>query len=378
MIFLSELRSLTPRYLTPQEKTLEWLALAHHEAERKAGHAGERADFERLAHRFGCAPAAIAFRGHELEDFTHLDFARMRVFGASAPAQGAGASVRSELFGQSAARAFEALLEGTEAPEALLHVTCTGIRSPSAAQELVGARGWGTRTEVTHAYQMGCYAAIPAVRLAEGALLRGAREARIVHTELCTLHLNPAEHAPEQWVLQSLFADGFIAYLATAREPAGPAFGVLASAEHLLPGTAEAMRWNVSEWGMRMSLARSVPAELASALPTFLETLFYRAGLSFEREAASCRFAIHPGGPRIIESAREALGLREDQVAASRAVLRERGNMSSATLPHVWARLAHDPDVREGDKVASLAFGPGLTLCGLLLEKRGNSPRESP
>jgi predicted naringenin-chalcone synthase len=58
------------------------------------------------------------------------------------------------------------------------------------------------------------------------------------------------------------------------------------------------------------------------------------------------------------------------QLAHSRAVLHDHGNMSSATLPHIWARLLDDADVPSGSLVPSLAFGPGLTICGALLVKR--------
>jgi predicted naringenin-chalcone synthase len=50
-------------------------------------------------------------------------------------------------------------------------------------------------------------------------------------------------------------------------------------------------------------------------------------------------------------------------VALSHKVLRERGNMSSATLPHIWKEIL-DLDLKSGTRVVSLAFGPGLTLFG--------------
>ena len=80
-------------------------------------------------------------------------------------------------------------------------------------------------------------------------------------------------------------------------------------------------------------------------------------------------FAIHPGGPRIIDEIAEHLGLRPDQVQASNAILRDCGNMSSATLPHVWQAILADEAVPSGTLIVSLAFGPGLTISGALLRK---------
>jgi predicted naringenin-chalcone synthase len=66
---------------------------------------------------------------------------------------------------------------------------------------------------------------------------------------------------------------------------------------------------------------------------------------------------------------REVLELTSAQVQASRDVLFEYGNMSSATLPHVWQRVLSDQGVRRYRLVLSLAFGPGLTVCGALFRK---------
>lgn len=78
-------------------------------------------------------------------------------------------------------------------------------------------------------------------------------------------------------------------------------------------------------------------------------------------------FAVHPGGPRVIDAVKEALGLSEEQVGFSRDVLRRHGNMSSATLPHVWAGMLEELPV--GTPVVSLAFGPGLTLAGSYMRR---------
>ena len=104
---------------------------------------------------------------------------------------------------------------------------------------------------------MGCYAAFPAIRMAAGHLaIPGAlvpsgvaRRADIVHTELCSLHLDPSEHSAEQCVVQSLFADGFVRY--SLREDAqAPGFEVLAIDERIVPGSASAMGWTAANFGI--------------------------------------------------------------------------------------------------------------------------------
>ena len=139
--------------------------------------------------------------------------------------------------------------------------------------------------------------------------------------------------------------------------------------ELVVPDSEGAMSWIVADAGMKMTLARDVPDRIASALRGFVLELFKRGGLSLGALPDSI-VAVHPGGPRIIDRVRDILELDDAKVQTSRDVLRDHGNMSSATLPHIWMRLAADRAIRPGTVIPSLAFGPGLTVCGVLLEKQ--------
>jgi 3-oxoacyl-[acyl-carrier-protein] synthase III len=75
---------------------------------------------------------------------------------------------------------------------------------------------------------------------------------------------------------------------------------------------------------------------------------------------------IHPGGPAIVDHVGMCLQLSKDQISLSKDALREGCNKSSATVPHIWDRLLRDPDVRQGTRVVSLAFGPGLTAAAMV------------
>lgn len=328
--------------------------------------------------RFGCGADSIATRGYELDDCDHTRWADMEVYRLDSDPRGAGMLTRTLAFSRIAGAMLERVEQDVdEPPSDLLHVTCTGYSSPSPAQELVARRGWGSKTRVAHAYHMGCYAALPALRAACGAQAAsgaqpGARPGtEVVHTEVCSLHVNPASHEAEQFVIQSLFADGCIAYrVADARlgRPSGASFELLGMLERIVPDSAAAMTWRCSEWGMQMTLARDVPERLGAALRPFVDELTSGARLG-ERELREALFAVHPGGPRILDRVGDLLRLEPEKLAHSRKVLRERGNLSSATLPHIWMELARDPEVPAGVPIAVLAFGPGLTLCGAVLRK---------
>ena len=125
------------------------------------------------------------------------------------------------------------------------------------------------------------------------------------------------------------------------------------------PSTADHMTWDVTDLGFRMGLSPRVPDVLARHVGSVVDELLAGAGLRTEDVAG---WAVHPGGPRILDVVRDTLGLTEDQVAASRRVLAEHGNCSSATVLLVLDELA-DVD----GPVVAMAFGPGLTLYAALL-----------
>ena len=326
-----------------------------------------------------------------LDDYTHQDWDRMRVHTAPHAGDGQAAAdghdwfrapldARMEVFAETAlAVARQAFEADAEAPDALVQVSCTGYDSPSALQHVVADKGWAAGVagpRLLSIGHMGCYAAVPAAAMAADvvsamasrrgeAAPRGTR-ASVLLVELCTLHHYPATTDVEQIVQQCLFADGAARLDVTAEAPDAPHFALLDHAEALLPDTLGEMTWRTASPAFRMTLSRDVPKHVRESVAPFMRSLLERNGLAVEDVAA---FAVHPGGPRVIESTAEALGLADETVTHSQAVLRERGNMSSTTLPHIWARMLADEALPDGALVASVAFGPGLTVVGNVLRK---------
>ncbi len=333
------------------------------------GAAQKRADslYARLARGGG-----IAARVSAVADYVQSDWERMTLFkpAAGAPWHRPPLEARMALFEETALRLAEtAFPSGEAAPGVLVQVSCTGYASPHAVQRVAARRGWAPR--VLHVGHMGCYASVPAAAAA-AALARDAAQdggegrASLFVVELPTLHLRPEAVADEQVVVNTLFGDGAIRFDASVavREDA---LALLGTAETLLPSSEDEMTWRLRDSSFEMTLSREVPARVGAAVAGFAAQFLKTHGLALGDVA---HFAIHPGGPRVIEHVLRALGLPESAAAHSRELLRLRGNMSSATLPHVWARMLADPAVRPGERILSLAFGPGLTAVANLLEKR--------
>lgn len=379
-MLLVDFRSIRPPFETAQADGLEWFVEAHTQAEKTKGMGEKEAEAFRSAlkeklWRVGCKPDRIAKRGHVLPDFLHRDWEKMEVYRLTESASGRDLSVRTKCFEHHVDLVFEQYYpEGSTAPDDLIHVSCTGYISPSGAQKIASKRGWGQQTTITHAYHMGCYGSLPAIRMAKGFLLsdREKKRADIVHTELCCLHTNPTLHESNQLVSQSLFADGFIRY-SVARDAKQPHLRVSALLEEIVPQSTKAMTWDVAEWGFKMFLSKEIPVLIARSLSGYLKRLCKKGCVSEDAVLRKALFAIHPGGPKILLQIQELLGLSDRQMAHSFQILKAYGNMSSATLPHIWEAILADEGVEDKTVLVSLAFGPGLSIAGSLLEKRCGS-----
>jgi len=362
--FLTDFFIIRPAFEMPQEHTLKWISQFHARAEaKKQGNCLDEETFQKSLYsmllRIGAGPGKIATRGFQHPDFQHMSWDESELFtDADNPCFGK----RTRYYADEVEKIFERFYpKDTPLPDDLIHVSCTGYVSPSGAQKLVSNRKRGHATTVTHAYHMGCYASIPALRMAKGFAASGKQQIDIVHTEICSLHVNPYVHTPEQLVVQTLFADGFIKY--TLRSHAsGPCLEVIDLKEVLLEGTLDAMSWEPESWGLKLGLKKEVPRLIARQLEALVR--------AFTDQQSPGLFAIHPGGPKIIDQVAETLKLQPWQVAHSRSVLCSYGNMSSASLPHIWEKILYDDRVPKETSIVSLAFGPGLTVAIGILKKR--------
>jgi alkylresorcinol/alkylpyrone synthase len=287
--------------------------------------------------------------------------------------------VRMEWFKRKMGYVFDQFYSKTATrPENLVHVTCSGYSSPSVAQEAVIERNWET-VQVTHSYHMGCYGAFPAIRTASSLICASSINGRadVIHTELLSAHLNLTDFSPGNTMICSLFADGFIGYSLyeekafmndkTIQEKKG--LRIIASHEVIIPDSLEDMSWDLGEYSFLMTLSKRVPVFIRKNIKSFLSFLCDKGGVDLEEEKSKMHFAIHPGGPKIIDYVVSEIGVDKDQARWSYEVLRLYGNMSSATIPHVFNEIVNDPKIKSGTKVVAMAFGPGLTATGLLLEK---------
>jgi len=255
----------------------------------------------------------------------------------------------------------------------LVTVSCTGMYAPGLDIELVQALGLRPDVRRTCVNFMGCYAAVNAIKLAD-AFCRADADARvlIVSVELCTLHFQKSPQE-DHLISNALFGDGAAACLVQARPlPAGaPSLSLDGFHCGLEPDGHDDMAWHINDFGFEMTLSSYVPKLIQRGIRKLTDGLL----ASLPVQLSDIRhFAIHPGGRKILETIETELGLtREDNRHAYR-VLRDYGNMSSATVLFVLRDvLAAATPADNGAPVLSFAFGPGLTMEAMLLGISVNS-----
>ncbi|WP_019008851.1 type III polyketide synthase [Deinococcus aquatilis] len=251
-------------------------------------------------------------------------------------------------------------------------VSCTGFFAPGPDYAVVRALGLRPDVQRFHVGFMGCYAAFPALKMAKAFCEADPTAVvLVVSAELCTLHMH-ASNDPDTLIASSVFADGAAAALVSARRPS-PGTPVLRM-DHfettLTPaGVGEAdMAWTIGDQGYDMVLSTYVPSIIETHISGALVPLLARDPALAEAVHSQIEhWAIHPGGRSILDKVQGALNLSAEQLQPSREVLREYGNMSSATVLFILRSLLHS--AHDEERVCAMAFGPGLTVESGLLTK---------
>lgn len=239
----------------------------------------------------------------------------------------------------------------------IVTVTCTGFAAPGVDIALIKGLGLPPETQRVAVGFMGCHALINSLRVAEG-LVHADPNANVLiaSVELCSLHYQTG-YDSQRIVSGAIFADGAASLVVSGSsfedEPNAVA-QIARTGSCLIPDTEDAMTWRIGNTGFQMTLAASVPGIIEENLAGFLLPWLVRMGLSPSEIGG---WAVHPGGARIVQAVGNALGLDESQLAVSMSVLRDHGNMSSATLGEVLRRFQEKSVPRPW---LMLGFGPGL------------------
>ncbi|KAK2592313.1 Chalcone and stilbene synthase, C-terminal domain [Conoideocrella luteorostrata] len=266
---------------------------------------------------------------------------------------------------------------GTTADEIglLVLVTSTGFIAPGVDVAVMKALGLSPSVSRLTVNFMGCAAAMNGLRAAtDYARAHPDKKSLICCIELSSVNAVFADNINDV-IISSLFADGCAAMVVGSRSGSGPELqgtlrnGQIIIHEHFcqfVEGSDDGITLGVNANGITCDLSAKLPSYIRNGLDPVIRSTLNRHGMT---KADVDYWAIHPGGPKIIEESVRSLGVSEKVASTSWDVLAEYGNMLSASLPFVLQRMVTRAN-RDGTSGKGLAFSfaPGVTVEGIFFE----------
>ncbi|HZG87665.1 type III polyketide synthase [Paenibacillus sp.] len=248
-------------------------------------------------------------------------------------------------------------------------VTTTGTATPSIDAHLCNRLRFAGSVKRSPLWGLGCAGGAAGLsRACEYVEAFPDELCLVVAVELCSLTFLRDDASKSNLVATSLFADGAAAALVAGsgrrgRDPGAPS--VAATRSTIWPDTLDVMGWDVTNDGLKVVFSRDIPALVRERMPGAAHELLAPHGL---RAAELARFALHPGGKKVLQAYEDALRLPPGRLAAAERVLRDYGNMSSCTVLFVLEEMlrAEGPPERGSWGIAG-ALGPGFSSELLLL-----------
>lgn len=246
----------------------------------------------------------------------------------------------------------------------VITVSCTGFYNPGPDLQIIQELGLDHSTQRYNIGFMGCYGAFPAMRMAKQ-FCEACPESvvLIVCLEFCTLHLQ-LDETLDSIVANSVFADGAAGVIISAKQPQDTrkTFKLDSFASSLLTDGAEDMAWTIGDRGFDIVLSKYVPKIIGANIDSIVSGILEKSGMSISDINL---WAVHPGGKSILDKVQQGLSLEDKQLESSRKILRDFGNMSSATVLFVMKEMLEKS--AKQSKVCAMAFGPGLSIESALL-----------
>jgi polyketide synthase Type III len=246
-------------------------------------------------------------------------------------------------------------------------VTTTGFLTPGLSALLISELGLSDTCARLDVVGMGCNAGLNALNaVASWATANPGKVAILACIEACSAAY-VVDATMRTAVVNSLFGDGAaaIAVVGQPRPGAGPQ--LLDFASRIIPEAIGAMRydWDEAQGKYSFYLDPKIPYVVGSAAEEVIDRLLTNNGL---RRRDIDHWIIHSGGKKVIDAMMINLGLDRHDVRHTSSVLRDYGNVSSASFLFSYQRLRSEARTAPGDWGVLVTMGPGSTIESALLQ----------
>jgi alkylresorcinol/alkylpyrone synthase len=256
-----------------------------------------------------------------------------------------------------------------EQVDLIIFVSTTGVSTPSIDARLFNRLKFSPHLKRLPIWGLGCAAGASALsRAFDYTTAHPDALVLIVSIELCGLAFQKTA-TKENIIAAALFGDGAAACIvagdnAKIRDQQYRCPQILGSLSTTYPDTLDVMGWRITAGGFELLLSKDIPTIVTKLVKPNIEELLSVSHVEFSEIK---HFVTHPGGAKVLDAYRDALGLTDVQLGHARAVLRQNGNMSSATVFFILDRFLHSDIIREGDYGVISALGPGFSSELLLI-----------
>ncbi len=246
----------------------------------------------------------------------------------------------------------------------IITVSCTGIMIPSLDAYIINdlnLRQDIVRLPVT---EMGCAAGVSGIIYARNFLQANpGKRAAVIAIESPTATFQLDDHSMTNMVSAAIFGDGAACALLSSEENAkGPK--IIGDEMYHFYDATTMMGFKMTNGGLQMVLDPEVPAKIAKHFPNVIHPFLKKYNTRIEDID---HLIFHPGGKKIVQTVEELFGHLGKNIDDTKAILKEYGNMSSATVLYVLERfLERNP--QQGETGLMLSFGPGFSAQRILLE----------
>jgi alkylresorcinol/alkylpyrone synthase len=261
----------------------------------------------------------------------------------------------------------QALARANRAPadvDMIITVSCTGFMIPSVDAYLMLEMGFRADVRRLPITELGCAAGAAGLTRAWEYLRSHPRgTVLLIAVELPTLTFQSKDLSQANLISCALFGDGAAAAVITNPGTDGPA--IINSQSYLFPDSLDAMGFELKDSGFHIVLSKEVPQIIREKIGALVDCLLRRYALTRKDVQA---YVLHPGGQKLLSYMQEELGLCSCQVQPSWDVLRDYGNLSSASVLFVLHEWMTRGETKSGDRGLLAAFGPGFSAEMLLLQ----------
>ncbi|KAL9244884.1 hypothetical protein vseg_018601 [Gypsophila vaccaria] len=257
----------------------------------------------------------------------------------------------------------------------LVYVSSSEARLPGGDLYLAKGLGLSPETNRVMLYFAGCSGGVAGLRVAKDIAENNPGSRVLLATSETTIigFKPPNVDRPYDLVGVALFGDGAGAMIigSDPDDTENPLFELHTAIQHFLPDTEKIIDGRLTEEGISFTLDKALPQIIEDNIEGFCAKLMASAKLSSD-DYNNIFWAVHPGGPAILNRLEKRLDLWPEKLSASRRALTDYGNASSNTIVYVMDYMieeslkATNANKSENDWGLILAFGPGVTFEGIL------------